>query len=71
MEALNRLLRIWANPSTAYHRQTDGQIERANQEVEQYLRIFVNYHIKMTGRNGRLLPNSATTTKLTLFPVLS
>ena len=44
MEALNHLLGIQANPSTAYHPQTDGQTERVNQEVEQYLRVFVNYH---------------------------
>ncbi|SPC65292.1 related to pol protein [Ustilago sp. UG-2017b] len=29
--------------STAYHPQTDGQMERVNQVVEQYLRMYCNY----------------------------
>ena len=41
---LYRLLGIEKNFSTAYHPQTDGQTERINQEIEQYLRLFINYH---------------------------
>ena len=43
MRELYRLLHIEGNPSTAYHPQTDGQTERANQELEQYLRLYVNH----------------------------
>src|SRR5262245_24395962 len=39
---LYRLLDIRLATSTAYHPQTDGQTERANQELEQYIRLFVN-----------------------------
>jgi transposase InsO family protein len=39
---LYRLLGIQLASSTAYHPQTDGQTERVNQELEQYLRLFVN-----------------------------
>ena len=43
MKELYKLLDIQGNPSTAYHPQTDGQTERVNQELEQYLRLYVNH----------------------------
>ena len=39
---LCRTLGIQQNLSTAYHPQTDGQSERTNQWLEQYLRIYVD-----------------------------
>ena len=43
MKELYKLLRIEGNPSTAYYPQTDGQTERVNQELELYLRMYVDY----------------------------
>jgi hypothetical protein len=39
---LYRLLGITLSTTTAYHPQVDGQTERINQELEQYLQVFVN-----------------------------
>jgi len=41
MKNLYKLLGIKAMTSTAYHPQTDRQMERVNQELEQYLWIFI------------------------------
>ena len=42
MRELNKLLGIQTKLLTAYHPQIDGQIERINQELEQYLRVFID-----------------------------
>ena len=43
MKELNDILGIKTKLSIAYHPQTDGQTERLNQEIKQYLWIFVNH----------------------------
>ena len=43
---LNRMLGIETRLSTTFHPQTDGQTERINQELEQYLQFFVEHKQK-------------------------
>ena len=43
MDDLYGMLGIKANWSTAYHPQTDGQTEWVNQEVKEFLTMFVNH----------------------------
>ena len=43
MKELCRLMGIIQNVSTAYHPRTDGQSERSNQWLEQYLRFWVDH----------------------------
>jgi len=43
MQELNRMLGIKSKLSTAFHPQTNRQTERVNQELEQYLRMFIDY----------------------------
>jgi len=37
------MLGIDTKLSTAYHSQTDGQMKRINQDLKQYLRMFIDY----------------------------
>jgi len=40
---LNKMLRTETKLSMAYHPEIDGQMERTNQELEQYLRMYINH----------------------------
>ena len=44
MKELNKILGIETKLSMAYHPQTNGQIEPLNQELEQYLQMFMDYY---------------------------
>jgi hypothetical protein len=44
MHELYCLLGIKVSASTAYHPQSDGQTECVNQELEQYIHVFINKH---------------------------
>ena len=43
MKELNKILGIETKLLTAYHPQTDSQTKRTNQELEQYLRMYINH----------------------------
>jgi len=43
MRELNKILEIKSKMSTVFHSQIDRQIERVNQELEQYLRMFIDH----------------------------
>jgi len=43
MWELNQMLEIKSKLLTAFHPQIDGQIEKVNQELKQYLRMFINH----------------------------
>jgi len=72
IKKLNKILGIKMKLSTAFHPQTNRQMERTNQELEQYLRIYINHRqnnwlewlvtVKFTFNN-----KIYTVTKLSLF----
>jgi len=43
MKELNDMLGIKSKLSTVFHSQTNGQTERVNQELEQYLQMFIDH----------------------------
>jgi len=43
MQELNKMLGIKSKLLMVFHSQIDGQTERVNQELEQYLRMFISY----------------------------
>ena len=43
IKKLNEMLGIETKLSTVYHPQTDRQTERTNQELEQYLRMYIDH----------------------------
>ena len=45
MQEIWSKLGVNSTMSTAFHPQTDGETERVNQELEQYLRVFCNFQV--------------------------
>ena len=72
MKELNRMLGIKTKLSTAFHPQTDGQTEQMNQELEQYLQIFVEHRQKdwpewLASAEFAINNKTHTTTKMSPF----
>ena len=72
MRELNEMLGINSKLSTAFHLQTDGQTERMNQKLEQYLRMFIDYQqeqwLEWLGTAEFTYNNKVqTSTKVSLF----
>ena len=69
---LNKMLEIKMKLSTAFHPQIDGQMEQINQELEQYLRFFVDYRQKdwpewLASAEFAVNNKTHTVTKVSLF----
>lgn len=67
MRRLSQLLRIQPSPTTAFHPQADGQTERVNQVLEQFLRML-RRNAKMIGSNFFPWPNFHIITHAILQP---
>jgi len=66
------MLGIKTKLSTTFHPQTDGQTERMNQEVEQYLRFFIEHRQKdwpewLVMTEFAISNKAHTATKVSLF----
>ena len=55
---LNHMLGIETKLSMAFHPQTDSQIERMNQELEQYLHMFIDHRQEQWPEQCHELPFS-------------
>jgi len=69
---LNKMLGIQMKLSTVFHPQTDGQTEQMNQELEQYLRFFVEHRQKnwpewLASAEFAVNNKAHTATKMSLF----
>ena len=69
---LNKMLGIQMKLSTAFHPQMDGQTEQMNQELEQYLRFFVEHRQKnwpewLASAEFAVNNKAHTATKISLF----
>ena len=69
---LNKMLGIETKLSTVFHPQTDRQTERMNQELEQYLRFFVDHQQKdwlecLVGAEFAVNNKAHTATKVSPF----
>jgi hypothetical protein len=73
-QALMNLLNIKLALSTAYHPQTDGQTERTNQTLEDYLRHFCLYYQDNWGKcldMAEFMLNNLDSTSLKIYPFFS
>jgi len=69
---LNRMLGIETRLSMVFHLQTDGQMEQMNQELEQYLRLFVEHRQRdwpewLASTEFAINNKAHTVTKMSLF----